>query len=339
MTERLFDHVLVTGGAGYVGSMLVPDLLNDGYKVTVLDCMYYGFHHLPLANPNLTIVEGDLRDIGTVEKSLEGGVDAVIHLACISNDPSFDLDEALSRTINLDAFEPLVKTSKEAGVKRFIYASSSSVYGVSEDPNVVEENELKPLTLYSEFKAQCEPTLFEYADDEFTATVIRPATVCGYGPRCRLDLSVNILTNHAINKGEITVFGGSQKRPNLHIKDMVAAYQLFLKADSEKLQTRIFNVGFQNHSIMSIAEIVKQVVEEEYPEKAPINIKVTDTNDLRSYQINADRVARELGFVPSFTIEDAVRDLCQAFDKGKLPRSFDDDWYYNVRTMQAIKAE
>ena len=338
MTDRKFDHVLVTGGAGYVGSMLVPALLDNGYKVTVLDCMYYGFHHLPLADTALTIVNGDIRDTASVEIALSDDVDAVIHLACISNDPSFDLDEGLSRTINLDSFEPLVQASKAAGVKRFIYASSSSVYGVSEDPNVVEENELKPLTLYSQFKAECEPILLSYADDEFVATVIRPATVCGYGPRCRLDLSVNILTNHAVNKCEITVFGGSQKRPNLHIKDMIAAYQCFLLAEDEKLQRRIFNVGFQNHSIMSIAEIVKKVVEEEYPEKAPINIKVTDTNDLRSYQINADRVARELDFHPQFTIEDAVRDLCNAFERGKLPNSFEEDWYYNVRTMQAIKA-
>lgn len=335
--SRLFDSVLITGGAGYVGSQLVPALLEDGYKVTVYDIMYYGCDHLPKDNPGLTIIEGDIRDTAKLAAAFKT-VDAVLHLACISNDPSFDLDEGLSKSTNYDCFEPMVVAAKDAGVKRFVYCSSSSVYGVSEAPDVTEEHPLLPLTLYNKFKGMCEPLLWKHKAADFTCVTIRPATVCGYAKRCRLDLSVNILTNHAVNKGEITVFGGSQRRPNLNVLDMVDAYRLMLTAPHEKIHGETFNIGSQNLSIMAIAEVVKSVVEEEMPELAPIGIKVTESNDLRSYHINSDKIYNVLGFRPQRTVEDAVRSLCVAFKAGDLPDSFDDDWYYNVRTMQATKA-
>ena len=249
---RQFERVFVTGGAGYCGSRLVPQLLRSGYKVTVYDIMFFGHDFLPKDNPNLTIVAGDIRDTRKLASAMAGH-DAVVSLACISNDASFELDEKISTSVNLDAFEPMVIAAKAAGARRFLYASSSSVYGVSDEPDVTEDHPLVPLTLYNKFKGMCEPELFAQMSDDFTCVVIRPATICGYSPRTRLDLSVNILTNHAVNKGKITVFGGAQMRPNLHVEDMVDAYVLMLQAPHEKIHGEIFNIGFQNHSISAIA--------------------------------------------------------------------------------------
>tara|TARA_B100001123_G_C15253181_1_gene1003577 strand:+ start:124 stop:1137 length:1014 start_codon:yes stop_codon:yes gene_type:complete len=326
--------VLVTGGAGYCGSILVPQLLKLGYNVTVFDKMYYGSSFLPPESGDLKLIEGDIRDINAFEKAVHEQ-NAVLHLACISNDASFVLDEALSTTVNMDAFEPLVIAAKKAGVQRFVYASSSSVYGVSDEPNVTEEHPLVPLTLYNKYKGMCEPLLFKHTNDDFVGVVYRPATVCGYAPRQRLDLSVNILTNHAINKGVITVFGGDQLRPNLHIQDYADLCCLLLAADDEKISNEIFNCGYQNMSIMEIAQTVKKVVEVEFPDLGKIEIKKTPSDDNRSYHINSDKIFQQLGFKPQYSVEDAVRDLCNAFKETKLPNSFDNDWYYNVRTMQA----
>ena len=332
-----FEKVLVTGGAGYVGNQLVPQLLGAGYKVTVYDALFFGSQSLPLDHPGLTLIEGDIRDETKVRAAM-AGQDAVLHLACISNDPSFALDEGLSESINYDCFEPLVLAAKEAGVKRFVYCSSSSVYGVSEAPDVTEEHPLVPLTLYNKFKGMCEPILFKHMSDDFTCVTIRPATVCGYSPRTRLDVTVNILTNHAVNKGEITVFGGAQKRPNLHIADMCGVYKLMLEAEASKIHGEIFNIGYQNHTVMEIAEIVRKVVEEAFPEKAPIGINVTETDDNRSYHINSDKILRVLGYAPKHSIEDAVRGLCEAFKAGKLPNSLTDDSYFNVRQLKSKQA-
>jgi nucleoside-diphosphate-sugar epimerase len=332
-----FQNVLVTGGAGYVGSLLTPQLLEIGYKVTVYDIMYFGDQFLPKGNPNLKLIRGDIRDTAKLAEAFQG-VGAVISLACISNDASFELDEKLSTSINLDAFEPMVVAAKRAGVKRFVYCSSSSVYGVSESPDVTEEHPLVPLTLYNKYKGVCEPLLFKHQSPEFVCVTIRPATLCGYAPRQRLDLSVNILTNHAINNNKITVFGGSQKRPNLHVQDMVDLYKLLLTVSDDKIAGQTFNAGFQNMSIMEIAQIVKRVVQEEFPEKGEIPIVTTPTDDIRSYHVNSDKIQRVLGFKPKHSIEDAVRDLCAAFKAGKLPNSMDDTFYFNVRRLKSLKA-
>jgi len=253
----MFKSVLVTGGAGYVGSLLTPQLLDLGYAVTVFDIMYFGDDFLPKRHPKLKVVRGDIRDTAKLSESLKG-IEVVINLACISNDASFELDEKLSTSINLDAFEPMVAAAKRAGVKRFVYASSSSVYGVSDAPDVTEDHPLVPLTLYNKYKGMCEPLLFKHQSAEFVCVTIRPATLCGFAPRQRMDLSVNILTNHAINNRKITVFGGSQKRPNLHIQDMVDLYKLLLTVPDDRIAGQTFNAGFQNMSIMEIAQIAKR---------------------------------------------------------------------------------
>ncbi|MGZ8403027.1 MAG: NAD-dependent epimerase/dehydratase family protein [Rhodoplanes sp.] len=334
---RLFDRVLVTGGAGYCGSRLVPQLLAQGYKVTVYDILYFSDDFLPKQDPNLQIIAGDIRDTAAFAAAVAGH-DAVVHLACISNDASFELDEALSTSVNLHAFEPMVVAAKQAGVQRFIYASSSSVYGVSDKPDVTEDHPLVPLTLYNKYKGMCEPLLRKHTSDDFVGVVFRPATVCGYAPRQRLDLSVNILANHAVNAGKITVFGGSQLRPNLHIQDYCDAVELFLTAPGDKIQNEIFNIGYQNLSLMEIAHLVRQVVSEEFPDRAETEIVTTPTDDIRSYHINSDKIFRVLGYRPKRTIADAVRELCAAFKAGKLPRSMDDDRYFNVRRLKMLKA-
>ena len=333
----MLNKVLITGGAGYIGSLLTPQLLEDGYEITVYDIMFFGDDFLPKDHPKLTVIEGDLRDTPRLAEALKGH-DAVINLACISNDASFELDERLSATINLDAFEPAVMAAKAAGVRRFIYASSSSVYGVSDAPDVTEDHPLVPLTLYNKYKGMCEPLLMKHANEDFVGVVFRPATVCGYAPRQRLDLSVNILTNHAVTNKKITVYGGAQLRPNLHIQDYVDLCKVLLIAPDEKIANETFNCGYQNMSIMELAHLVKKVVEEELPEKAPVEIVTTPTDDNRSYHINSDKIKRVLGFQPTHAIEEAIRDLCRAFGEGKLPNSMSDDWYYNVRTLKKLNA-
>jgi len=327
-------NVLITGGAGYVGTLMLPHLLDADYKVTVYDTMYYGCELKPTTG--LKLIQADVRDTPTFREACRG-IDAVIHLACISNDAGFELDERLSQTINYDCFEPLVIAAKEQGVKRFIYASSSSVYGVSEAPEVTEEHPLVPLTLYNKFKGMCEPLLFKHHAKDFVCVAIRPATICGYSPRQRLDLSVNILTNHAVNSGKITVFGGEQKRPNLHIQDMCDLYRLLLEVPDEQIDGETFNAGYQNHTIMEIAKMVKHVVQQEFPEKGDLPIEITPTNDNRSYHINSDKIARKIGFKPKRGIEDAVRDLCRAFRAGKLPNSMIDERYHNVKVLKRIR--
>jgi nucleoside-diphosphate-sugar epimerase len=335
--QNRFSRVFVTGGAGYVGSALIPRLLGRGYKVTSYDICYYGDNFLPKSNPNLQVIRGDIRDTAKLAGTVAGH-DSFISLACISNDASFELDEKLSTSVNLDAFEPMVIAAKKAGVRRFIFASSSSVYGVSDQPDVTEEHPLVPLTLYNKFKGMCEPLLFKHTDASFVGVVFRPATVCGYAPRQRFDLSVNILTNHAVNNGKITVFGGEQMRPNLHILDYCDAVQLLLDAPDEKVANETFNVGYQNMSILDIALLVKRVVEREFPEKGEIGIVKTPTDDKRSYHINSDKIRRVLGYIPKHTIEQAVSDLCRAFKDRRFRNSMSDDIYFNVRRMKNLQA-
>ena len=322
------QSVFITGGAGYVGAMLVPRLLQEGHRVTVLDLMIYGEDVLP-KNPALTVIKGDIRNQELMKSSIPGH-DVVIHLACISNDPSFELNPELGKSINLDPFRPMVEISKNAGVKRFFYASSSSVYGIKDEPNVHEDMSLEPLTDYSVFKMNCEEILSEYQSDEFTTTTIRPATVCGYSPRQRLDVVVNILTNLAYHKREISVFGGAQLRPNIHIADMVEIYVVLLNAPKEKIAGEIFNGGYENHSVLQLAETVRDVIGED------VVLKTTPTDDNRSYHVSSKKIADVLGFTASHTIKDAVSDIKNAFEKGLLPNSLDDEMYFNIKRMQSI---
>jgi len=326
------SNVLITGGAGYVGCNLVPKLLEKGYHVKVLDLYLFGEDVLNEVkdHPNLVQIKGDIRDTKLLEKEIPG-TDAVIHLACISNDPSFELDPELGKSINYDAFISLVEVSKISGVKRFIYASSSSVYGIKEEENVTEDLSLQPLTDYSKYKMLCEEILLKEQSPEFTTLVIRPSTVCGYSPRLRLDLTVNILTNHAVNLGKITVFGGSQKRPNIHIEDMTDLYIMVLELPKEKIAGKIYNAGYENFTVMEIAEKVRNVIDKN------IEIVTTPTNDNRSYHVSSEKIKKELGFGARHTIEEAVRDLYDAFKAGKIPNPMDDMRYYNIKTMKAIK--
>ena len=323
---------MVTGGAGYVGSSLVPKLLAAGYEVTVLDLYIYGDVFADLAS-NPEPDRGQRRSAQSsadVQRALVG-CDAVIHLACISNDPSFDLNPDLGRSINYDCFRPLVKASKDAGVKRFIYASSSSVYGIKNDVNVTEELPLEPLTDYSKYKAMCEEVLEQEREPGFVAVTLRPATVCGYAPRLRLDLTVNILTSHAINNGRITVFGGEQLRPNLHVEDMTDLYLQLLEAPDEAINGKTWNAGYHNLKVREIADMVRNEVGKN------VDIVVTPSDDHRSYHVSSEKIKKDLGFSARRTVSDAIVDLTQAFNAGKVPNAMTDDRYYNIKRMQALK--
>ena len=323
--------VVVTGGAGYVGAVLVPKLLARGFCVRVVDLMIYGddvFDDIADRSA-LEIFKGDIRDPELLASALSGA-DFVIHLACISNDPSFDLDPTLGRSINFDSFRPLVELSRAAGVRRFVYASSSSVYGVKAEPRVHEGMTLEPLTDYSRFKAACEEVLSEYQADDFTTVTLRPATVCGVSPRQRLDLIVNILTNHAVNNRRIKVFGGSQKRPNIHIDDMTDAYLQVLDAPADRVAGQIFNVGYGNQTVDELATTVRDAVGPD------VQIETTAMDDPRSYHISSQKIREVLGFEPRRAILDAVADLTEAFEQGRLPEPMTDARYFNIKMMQRL---
>ena len=330
--KHKFKNILVTGGAGYIGAVLVPKLLDEGYDVKVIDLYIYGEDVLQSVknHPNLREIKGDIRDRSLLENEISG-TDAVIHLACISNDPSYDLDPKLGKAINFDAFISLVDVAKKNKVKRFIYASSSSVYGVKNDNDVTEDLSLEPLTEYSKYKAKCEDTLLEEAEDNFIVSIIRPATVCGYSTRMRLDLTVNILTNHAVNLGKITVFGGEQTRPNIHIEDMTDLYVYLLELPNEKIHKKIYNVGYENYKVKKIARMVQSIIGDHIP------ITTVPTDDLRSYRVSSEKIREQLGFSPKHSIDDAIEDLKKAFGEGKLPFPMEDKRYYNIKTMEEIK--
>lgn len=319
--------IFITGGAGYVGSVLTPYLINKGHTITVFDLMLYG-DTLKKAK-NLNIIKGDIRNTELLKEAIKGN-DIVIHLACISNDPSFELNPTLGKEINLDAFTPLVEISKNLGVKKFIYASSSSVYGVKIEKNVNENMSLEPLTDYSKFKADCEKILFKYKSKDFVTVTLRPATVCGYSPRQRLDLVVNILTNLAYHNREITIFGGDQLRPNIHIQDMVRAYELFINMENEKINGKIFNIGFENLTVNQLASEVQKVI------GSDVKIKKLPTNDNRSYHISSKKIQDELGFVTNFSILNAIEDLKHAFEKKFLSDCLINENYFNIKKMQSI---
>jgi len=326
-----FKNIAVTGGAGYVGSALVPYLIKLGYEVKVIDLFLYGDHGLKSVekSPFLKQVKADIRDTHRLRKEL-AGMDAVIHLACISNDPSFELNPRLGKSINYDAFPGLVQAVRENGVKRFIYASSSSVYGLKEEKDVREEALCQPLTDYSKYKMLCEEYLKSVRLEEACEYVIlRPATVCGFAPRMRLDLTVNILTIHALVRKEIIVYGGDQLRPNIHMSDVIEVYRILLEASREKMNGETFNAGYENDSVMHLAEMVKRQVDD-----PTVTIRVEPTDDHRSYHINSDKIKRVLGFVPRYTIPDAVASICEAYRQGRMPNPLTDPCYYNIQTMK-----
>ena len=320
--------IFITGGAGYVGSKLVPKLLDLDYEITVLDLMIYGEDVLA-NNDKLKKIKGDIRDKNLLEKIIPGH-DALIHLACISNDPSFELNPTLGKSINYDAFEPMVEISKKNNINKFIYASSSSVYGIKKEKNVTEDMSLEPLTDYSKFKADCEKILNSSKSEDFITTTIRPSTVCGYAKRQRLDLVVNILTNHAFHNREIKVFGGDQLRPNVHIDDMVDSYLAILNAEPKKVNGQIFNVGFRNQSVNELAEDVKEVI------GSDISIVNTKSDDNRSYHVSSEKIKDILGFETKYTVKDAVTDLKNAFEKKLLTNTFNDEFFFNIKRMNNI---
>ena len=323
------EKILITGGAGYVGAVLTPYLLEKGYKVTVLDLMIYGETVLK-KNSNLKIIKGDIRDINLLKKELPNH-DVVIHLACISNDPSFELNPKLGKSINLEAFKPLVEISKQNLIKRFIYASSSSVYGLKKEKEIHENISLEPLTDYSKYKAECEVILKKYESENFTPIIIRPATVCGYSPRQRLDVVVNILTNLAYHKRKISVFGGKQLRPNIHIKDMAKVYDVLINAQKSKVSGEIFNVGYENKTVLDLANTVKSVLGDD------IQLVETPTDDNRSYHISSKKIKKILDFDAKYTITDAVIDLKRAFENQLLPNSLNDEKYFNIKRMKSVQ--
>ena len=331
MREKMDNKtILVTGGAGYVGSVLVPNILQKGYNVLIVDTMWYGEEGLNKVKDfdNLEIIKGDIRNKPLLDKVTKKS-DMVVHLASISNDPSFDLNPELGKQINYDAVINLVELSKKNAVERFIYASTGAVYGVKEDPKVTENLPLNPLTDYAKYKALGEKILFNEVDDNFVGTIIRSATVCGYSPRQRLDLVVNILAAHAINNRVITVFGGEQKRPNIHIDDATNCYMKLIEADSEKINGEVFNIGTENHKVMKLAIMIKDIIGDD------VEINRKDVIDQRSYHLSAEKIRKTLGFVNKKTIKEAVIDLKNAFEEDKIP-NWKDINYYNVKKIKNL---
>lgn len=305
--------ILVTGGCGYKGHVLVPKLLERGHQVEALDTMWFGNFLQP--HPNLTVTEGTVLDPDSIDLD---GVDVVIHLSSIANDPCGDLNPTLTWETSALATMQLADKAARAGVEQFQYASSGSVYGVKEEAQVTEDLELKPISEYNKTKMVSERVLMSYMDD-MKVQIIRPATVCGLSPRMRLDVSVNLLTMAALTKGEITVFGGQQVRPNVHIDDITDVYLHFL--DNPDI-TGIYNVGFENISILDIAEMVVEFV--------AAKITVTGSNDPRSYRVNSDKLLAT-GFEPKKTVKDAIGEIVAAYNAGELK---DEPHFHNLKWMQ-----
>jgi len=305
--------VFVTGACGYKGTVLVPKLLAAGHTVVAFDIMWFG--NFLQSHPNLTVIQGDVRNIDTINLD---GVDAIIHLSSVANDPCGDLDPKLTWEISALATMQLADKAVRKGIKRFVYASSGSVYGVKDEPQVTEDLELKPISEYNKTKMVAERVLLSYRD-EMVVQIVRPATVCGYSPRMRLDVSVNMLTMQALTKRRITVFGGNQTRPNIHMDDITNVYLFML--DHPK-HTGVFNAGFENISILDIAQRVAQQVEAE--------IVVTESNDPRSYRVNSDRLLAT-GFRPQKTVDDAIREIIRKYNAGELK---DDEKFHNLKWMQ-----
>ena len=309
--------LLLTGGCGYIGTNLTAKLLDEGHQVTVVDIMWFG-NYLN-SHKNLSVIQADIRDIEQVPMD---DIETIIHLANIANDPTGDLNAKLTWEVNVLASKLLVEKAIQHGAKQFIYASSGSVYGVKEEPKVTEDLPLIPISDYNKSKMISERVLLSY-QEKITLQIIRPATVCGYSPRMRLDLSVNMLTMQALTRGKITVFGGQQTRPNIHMKDMVKVYLHFLELGEKALG--IYNAGFENISILDIANKVTEHVQAE--------IKITVSNDPRSYRQNSDKLLGT-GFKPKYGVENGIMDVIEAYNSGRLQ---DENLYYNIRKMKQLE--
>jgi len=305
--------VFVTGACGYKGTVLVPKLLAAGHEVIAFDIMWFGNFLKPHAR--LSVVKGDVRNIDEINLD---GVDAIVHLSSVANDPCGDLDPKLTWEISALATMQLADKAARKGIKHFVYASSGSVYGIKDEPQVTEDLELKPISEYNKTKMVAERVLWSYRDD-MAVQMIRPATVCGYSPRMRLDMSVNMLTMQALTKRRITVFGGEQTRPNIHMDDITDIYMFML--DHPQFRG-VYNAGFENISILDIAERVTHHVEAE--------IVVTASNDPRSYRINSDKLLAT-GYKPKKTVDDAIREIIQKYNSGELK---DEEQFHNLKWMQ-----
>ena len=325
-------NILITGGSGYVGTRLTYRLLNNKkIKIVNYDISLFGDDHLPSAT-NYSYVKEDLRNTEQLEKTIiNHQIDTVIHLACISNDPTFELKSDISKQINFDCFEDLVSISKKNSVKKFIYASTCSVYGITDNPNVTEDHPLLPMTDYNKYKADCEPILSKYLDNKFQGLTIRPATVCGFSEKMRFDLTVNILTNFAYNRGFIKVLGGQQTRPNIHLEDMCDLYEYLTKVSFDKINKKIYNAGVENLKIIEIANIIKDIFQKKLNKN--IEIRIEPSNDKRSYNINSDKIKKELGFEFKRNVSNAVNDLIDNFTNGNLKNTFDDKWL-NIEVLK-----
>jgi nucleoside-diphosphate-sugar epimerase len=309
-------RTLVTGGCGYKGSVLVPLLLADGHEVVSVDTQWFG-NHLP-KHPKLTNLKLDIRDTDAIPLN---GVKAIIHLANIANDPAVELNPTLSWEVNVLAGQQLADRAVRAGVKQFIFASSGSVYGVKDEPNVTEDLTLVPLSVYNKPKMVAERVFISY-QDQMQVHCIRPATVCGVSPRMRLDVSVNMLSYQALKNGRITVFGGDQTRPNIHIQDIANVYRHFLT--NPEIPSGCYNAGFENISILDIAERVKNEINAE--------IVLSASNDPRSYRQDSSKLLG-IGFQPSHSVADAISEISEAFKKDALP---DDESCYTVKWMRHL---
>lgn len=329
MIRIAFKKVFVTGGAGYAGSALVPELLKKGYEIVVYDLYLYGRPFMP--HPRLKEIEGDIRDRSKIIKAAKG-CDAFIHLACISNDPSFDLNPELGKSINFEAFKNVIDAVKINDIGRLIVASSTSQYGVKPaNFEVTEDTKAEPITDYAKYKIECENFLLDHDAGETDYVFVRPATLCGYAQRLRLDLSVNLLTINALINKKIKIFGGNQTRPALNIKDIVRFYELMLEAPREKIHKQAFNVSCQNMTIMQIAQLVKKVIGDD-----SIDFEVTPTTDSRSYHVNTDKMKKVLGFECKFSIEDGIRSIIQAYQNGMISDGLNNPLYYNIKRMKEI---
>lgn len=311
--------ILVTGACGYKGTVLVPKLLAEGYSVVALDTQWFG-NFLP-EHANLTVLEQDVRYTDDIDLS---GVDAIIHLASIANDPCGDLNPKLTWEVSALATMQLADKAKREGIKHFLYASSGSVYGIKDEENVTEELSLEPLSEYNKTKMVSERVLLSYASD-MTVQIVRPATVCGLSPRMRLDVSVNMLTMQALTNGLITVFGGKQTRPNIHIDDITDLYVFLLQNPQV---TGVYNAGFENLSIGEIADLA--VTEVSKLDGKNAEISVTPSNDPRSYRINSDKLLAT-GFRPKKSVAIAIKEIIAAYQAGELQ---DETRFHNLKWMQ-----